>query len=311
MKILWYLVLSIVFALCTKTPGKVNLVNQASLPDKRQISWGAYPGEKISDKQELEEKVGRKMQMVATFVNWDNHANFPAKLASELKANDQTLVIYWESRDEKIRNVNDPKYSYDAILRGDFDQYIREFGEEVRQAKVPTIVLPFIEMNGNWYPWSITTNGNSQVKHIMAYRKLYTMLHEIPNLKLGWVVNNGSVPSTVHNSIAMLYPGDQYTDYVGIDGFNFGNPDQSFREVFDESLKELRELGKPIYIFSMATADGQGKALWIQDMNKQLLKYPEIQGFIWFNINKERDWRIWSDPESLEAFKLMLTIMEN
>ena len=35
----------------------------------------------------------------------------------------------------------------------------------------------------------------------------------------------------------------------------------------------------------------------------QMARHPEIAGWIWFNEAKERDWRVWSDERSLEAFR--------
>jgi beta-mannanase len=171
------------------------------------------------------------------------------------------------------------------------------------------VLIPFEEVNGNWNPWSITVNNNSVIKHILAYRKIHDMLGDIPNLKFGWAVNNGSAPDTDENSIANLYPGSEYVDYVGVDGFNFDDPWQTFSEVFDEPLSILKGFNKPIMLFSMASAEGNKKPAWIDDLGVQILARPEIDGFVWFNENKEKDWRIWSDPQSLKAFQNMLDLM--
>ncbi len=285
------------------------LVNRPPLQvreEQNDMRWGAYPGSTVDQKKEFEEKIGRKPDMIASFVMWSDEKGFPTEIVNDAKANNQTSVFYWESRDEVDRNLNDKKYSYDAIIGGEWDNYINSFAKSIEESKQNIILIPFIEMNGNWYPWSITKNNNSAQKHILAYRKIHEMLGSIPNLKLGWVVNNGSAPDTPENNILNLYPGDEYVDYVGVDGFNFGSPWEDFDQVFGQSLSQLKTLNKPIMIFSMASSDGERKSEWIDDMGKQLLKHPEVVGFVWFNEDKERDWRIWSDPESLESFQEML-----
>lgn len=270
------------------------------------IKWGAYTGDSIVNKVEFEEKIGVKPDYISTFLFWSDGNYFPIELATNVKNNGQTLVIYWESRDAKERNLNDKKYSYDAILNGEWDDYINGIGRTIADTGTQVILIPFVEMNGNWYPWSITKNNNSAEKHKLSYLRIYELTRDIPNLKLGWTVNNGSTPDTIENSIASLYPGDDYVDYVGVDGFNFGTPWQNFDEIFEDSLAELKKLNKPIVIFSTASSDGEKKAQWIEDFGKQITNHPEVTGFIWFNVDKERDWRIWSDDKSLEAFKKIL-----
>jgi beta-mannanase len=115
-----------------------------------------------------------------------------------------------------------------------------------------------------------------------------------------------SVPNTPENAIPNYYPGASYTDYVAVDGFNFGTPWRSFTETFQEPLKLLAGYGKPIYILSLASAEGPQKAAWIKDFGARLKEYPLLKGWVWFNQNKEHDWRVNSDPASLEAFRALL-----
>lgn len=295
-----------------KNNAEILLIDQSSVSEpfknsnNKVIKWGAYAGDSIADKEEFEEKIGAKPDYISTFLLWGEGNYFPIELASNVKNNDQTLVIYWESRDAKTRNLNDKKYSYDAIIDGEWDDYIRSIGQTIKESGAQVILIPFIEMNGNWYPWSITKNNNNPEKHKLAYQKIHTLIGGIPNIKFAWVVNNGGAPDVPENEVEGLYPGSEYIDYVGVDGFNFGTPWQNFDEVFTDSLIELKKFNKPIVIFSMASSDGEKKAEWIENFGVQLLKYPEVKGFIWFNQDKERDWRIWSDSASLDAFTRLL-----
>jgi beta-mannanase len=84
---------------------------------------------------------------------------------------------------------------------------------------------------------------------------------DAPNVAFGWAVNSESVPDIQGNQIEDYYPGDQYVDYVGVDGFNFGTPWQTWNQVFDRPLGKLIKYNKPIYLFSMASAEGPKKDL--------------------------------------------------
>jgi beta-mannanase len=246
------------------------------------------------------------MNYIAVFVHWGNENQFPAEMAAEARSHNQTLVIFWEAKDYNNDNLDDAHYSYQAILRGDWDTYIKSFGDSIRSSGQPVILIPFEEVNGDWSPWSITHNGNSASQHKQTYQKIANMLHDIPNLKLGWTANNDSVPDTPDNSISNLYPGNAYVDIVGVDGFNFDDPWQTPSDVFDTSVATVSTFGKPVILFSLASAEGPQKAAWIGQLSAYLTSHPAIKGFVWFNENKEKNWLVWSDTNSLSAFQTLI-----
>ena len=49
---------------------------------------------------------------------------------------------------------------------------------------------------------------------------------------------------------------------------------------------------------------GGSKSAWITDAaNRMKTAYPQLRALIWFNMNKETDWRVESSAGSLAAFK--------
>lgn len=272
-----------------------------------KMNWGAYVGWRTSDLPAFESVVGKQVNMQATFVHWGNEKNFPTELAAPLKSAGKTLVIFWEAMDYNLDPTNQPAFSYDKILAGNYDTYVKQFAAQAKAYGGPVILIPFEEMNGDWYPWSGTLNGNTPAKHIAAYRKVHDLFAGVTNVKFGWSVNSDSVPETAANKIEAYYPGDAYVDYVGVNGFNFSNPWLTWDEVFGPALTKLALYNKPTYIFSMASASGTQKAAWITTgLSTSLQKYPKVAGWVWFNENKERDWRVNSDAASLSAFKAVL-----
>ncbi len=276
-------------------------------PNGQKLSWGVYAGGQMQNFTDFENKVGQTPQYMATFVHWGNENQFPSKIAAIAKQKKATLVIFWEAMDYNAKSENDPRFSYQQIIVGKWDNYINSFITATKTFGQELILVPFEEMNSDWYPWSGTTNGNSPKLHQQAYRYLKNMFSGNPKVKFGWVVNNDSVPNTAENAISSYYPGDEFVDYLGIDGFNFGNPWQNFDQVFGQGLEKLSAYKKPIIIFSTASAPGAKKADWIRSIPKVLDSYPTVTGLIWFNENKEKDWRIWSDPLSLAAFKQVIS----
>ena len=277
-----------------------------SPPEPIKKKWGAYTGWGMNDLAEFEAKIGSEADMQATFVHWGNESEFPLYLTPGLKEKSKKLVIFWEAMDYNLDPVNQPNYNYDAILRGDWNDYLRSFAESVKAYEGEVILIPFEEMNGNWYAWSGTVNGNTPEKHKQAFRYVRSFFNEVKNVKFAWDVNVTSEPNTPENAMENYYPGDKYVDYLGVNGFNFGDPEpwMSFREIFDTTLRKLEMFNKPVFIFSMASADGPGKAEWIrQGLGEDVYNYANLKGWIWFNEDKEKDWRVWSDEEALKAFQ--------
>lgn len=270
--------------------------------------WGFYVNSWEPKKiLALEQTLGKSPDMIAVFVHFGNENKFPTNLAPITKDRGKTLVIFWEATDYTVGSAEQPKFSYDAILRGDWDAYMKSFASDAKTYGAPVILVPFSEMNGNWFPWSGTENGNTPAKAILAYRHVHDLFAGVSNVKFGFAPNSDSVPDTPENSLDKYYPGDAYVDIVGVDGFNASSTCQTFDEIFAAPLAILATYDKPIYIFSFATGGGASKATWITDtFTKTIPKYPKIAGWIWFNENKEEDWRIDSDPNSLAAFKAIL-----
>jgi hypothetical protein len=268
--------------------------------------WGVSLGWEVKDLIMFEKMVHNTPKYVGVFVPWGEPADFPLELAKYAKNNNITLVVYWDAWDYTNLSITNTTYGYDSIINGKWDTYLSDFAKIIKDSETKIIIIPFEEANGNWYPWSGTLNNNSPFKEIEAYRYLHKYFINIPNVKMGWAINNVSVPDNYDNSLIKYYPGDKYVDYIGVDGFNFGDSWTSFNDLFSEFFTIFEPHNKPLFIFSAASAPGPKKAQWIKDMKKQLNKHPLLAGWIWFNENKEYDWRVNSDTKSLNAFRKII-----
>jgi hypothetical protein len=270
----------------------------------RKLSWGVFTGSNIPEIKEFEEKVSASPDYLAYFVSWGNHEGaFPHYLAPYTKDKGRTLVIFWEAGDYTNPSTEQSIYSYPSILAGNWNYYIASFAREALAYGAPIILIPFSEMNGDWNSWSGTTNGNTVEEAVLAYRQVRDVFRNVPNVKFGWAPNVHSSPNTEANQFEKYYPGDDFVDYVGVDGFNFLDRWDTFSSIFDDSLLRLTKYNKPIYLFSFASAESTKKAEWMQDAFSQMQKYPLLSGWIWFNQDKEHNWLVWSDDASFEVFK--------
>ena len=227
------------------------------------------------------------------------------------------LLLTWEPWSAPFlsgsRPEDQPDFSLQQILSGRYDSYVRDVARVLATLPVKIYLRPLHEMNGNWYPWCGTVNGNSPSELVPVWHHLRKLFLEEKATAIEWVWSPyaSSYPDSPANGLAAYYPGDDAVDLVGLDGYNWGNETewgkwQSFADLFSEAYAKVTKLStKAIMIAETGSAEGGGdKALWLNDMFDHLTsKYPQVESLFWFDINKECDWRINSSETALELFR--------
>jgi hypothetical protein len=222
--------------------------------------------------------------------------------------------------------VSQPSYSLHNIATNGskLDGAIRQYAREARDSGHEVWIRPFHEMNGDWYPWSGTKNGNApdsdsqgrNLEFLAAWRHVHDIFaaEGATNVKFVWCPNVESQPNTAANRVAAYYPGDDYVDYLALDGYNFARtlPKvqwRSFESLFAAPYATLCSLSatKPIFVAETASVSGGGdKAAWISAMFRVIpAKFPRIVGVDWFNsANSRQDWPVDASSSALQAFRL-------
>ena len=193
---------------------------------------------------------------------------------------------------------------FKMIVNGSLDATIKARAAGAKALKEKFFLDFAAEMNGD-EAWS----GNDAKLYVDAYRHIHDLFVAAgaTNVVWAWCPN---VTDTDGTNAATLsyYPGDDYVDWTGVDGYNWGGGDwQSFSEVFKDIYPLLASKKKPILIGEMASSEtGGNKSAWINAMIPSLKSdFPLIKGVIWFDVNKERDWRISSSAATESAFRAM------
>jgi hypothetical protein len=291
----WSLILLLFLCGCDTLP-----VSRLSI--NPQIKTGSYPGTAIGayvdglgNLPAFQSAIGKNLAVVLWYIPWTG--SFPVADAETVSANGSIPLITWEPC------IADPAGTLEAIASGSYETYVRSFLQAAKDWGKPVFLRFAHEMNGNWYPWA-----GSPDKYKKAWTYIYNVREAVgaSNVYLVWCPNNTSQPGDAWNNIAAYYPGDQYVDWVGMDGYNWGAASwQTFDAVFGDIYSQLTALtAKPLMIGEFACAEGGGKAGWISDAFLKIrADYPRVKLFCWFNINKEKDWRIASSPSAEAAFK--------
>ena len=206
-----------------------------------------------------------------------------------------------------------PAYALDRVTAGDFDPYLRQWGAALASWGHPVMLRFGHEMNGNWYPWSEGVNGNSPGDYAAAWRHVHAVVAGTGAANITWVWNP-NVPYWGSTPLDGLYPGPGYVDAVALDGYNWGTSAAwsswiSPVDLFGPGLAELRRLapGKQVLIAETSSAEqGGSKADWNTGLISYLAAQPDVTAVVWFNFNKETDWRINSSASSATALAAAL-----
>ncbi|MGV6993832.1 glycoside hydrolase family 26 protein [Gordonia amicalis] len=201
-------------------------------------------------------------------------------------------------------------FSLSSITGGQHDAALHRWAGQLGAWQHPVLLRFAQEMNGSWYPWSIGVNGNSAADYRTAWQRMYAIISEAaPNVSFVWAPNAITEGTTDFTS---CYPGDQFVDYLGLDGYNWGTIPghqwQSAHKLFSHSIATLDRLAPdlPVVVTEVGCAEGNQpelKAEWIRDFFSVIGENKRVSGFVWFQMDKERDWRFNSSHASTAAFR--------
>jgi mannan endo-1,4-beta-mannosidase len=222
-------------------------------------------------------------------------------------------LISWEPwdyrRQSKTASLSgiQPAYSLSHIINGDYDSYIRSWAKGVKSLHY-TIAIRFAhEMNGNWYPWAVFTNGNSVGEYVKAWRHVHDIFTQIGAKNVIWVWSP-NITYTGSANLAELYPGNNYVDWIGLSGY-YGTAGmmqyRSFDATFGQTIAQLRRFtNKPIVITETGATNVNGMmARWITQMFQQLPAQADIIGVIWFEGVTVIDWQVADNRAAAAAFR--------
>lgn len=266
---------------------------------------------------QLEREINAPIALISAFRAW-NRCAIADDLAwlAALGASRRGILLTWEPwriPPDPAAPQAQPEFALREILSGRHDAYIRSFAAAIGGLARRILLRPMHEMNGFWYPWCGTVNGNSPGDFRRAWRRLRRLFAEekAANVLWVWSPHASSVPPGPENRIESYFPGDEHLDLVALDGYNWGTrlPEANwleFEEIFQAGYLEVTAVSrKPLMIAETASAEeGGSKAAWIRRMAHALPdRFPRVETLVWFDTDKERDWRISSSPASLAAFR--------
>jgi hypothetical protein len=293
------------------------------------LYWGAWIGDQLTGTEapwdmtavsKFEEMTGKPLSLVnfsSPFADCSSSPcsfySFPKGAMEHIREYGAIPFFSWAS-DSTPTNLNEPDFQLSDVLSGTYDSYIRSFAEAARDWGHPFFLRFNWEMNGNWFPWSEGVNGNKPGESVAAWRHVHDIFTSVGATNATWVWCPNVDPTNKLQNLAALYPGDNYVDWTGLDGYNWGtNPSSpkgwmSFDQLYNSTYRRITETIAPSKAMVIgevgSTERGGSKASWIEDMLSEVpTDYPKIRGLLWFDKYEEGlDWPIESSSSATNAF---------
>jgi hypothetical protein len=298
----------------------------ASVGPEQSLYWGATIGDQITGTQapwdmnavaDFEAMGGKGLSLVNFFAPFANCSTspcsfyrFPTSAIEAIRAHGAIPVFSWSS--QSIPSTKEePNFQLSDVIAGTYDSYIRRFAEEARDWGHPFFLRFNWEMNGNWFPWSEGVNGNQAGEYVAAWRHVHDIFTSVGATNATWVWCPNIDPAGKLQDLASLYPGDEYVDWTGLDGYNWGPKKggwTSFGSLYRSTYATITEgvaPGKPLLIGEMgSTENGGSKASWISEALAEIpTEYPQVRGVLWFDkFDDGMDWPIETSSSATEAF---------
>ena len=275
---------------------------------------GQYPQPTQQNVQAFQDLQGTHLDLISYFALFDiNDWNATEEYANVAKENGSTLVVTWMANG----------YGAQDLVDGRADEYIRDYAKGVKNYGEEIWLRPLHEANGDWYDWGVGKEGagNTDANVAEAFRHIVKIFREenVENVKWVWTTNasNAGKGSTLTGN----YPGDEYVDYISIDGYNWGKCQSwsswqtTFTQVFKKAYNALANIDKPLFIAEISSSElGGNKAEWITDMFEHFATdFSRVFAVMWFSQSKEAnegDWALNTSQAAVDAWKAGIAKMK-
>ncbi len=246
--------------------------------------------------EKLETHLGRNLDINHTFYPWEKE--FPTELEEWDLASGRIPMISWNGRGPFA----------DDIAAGQHDPLIQDRALRVKELKGRVLIRWFWEMDGN----NKAEWAKSPTDYIGAWRRIVDLFREqgADNVEWVWCPNASAFRD---GEAQAFYPGPEYVDWICGDGYNWapgraGDDWRAFREVFEGFYAWASKQNKRIMVgeFGVQERSPGEKAAWITDVKDTLkAEFPLINAVVYFDANKDYDWRMNTSPGSYDAFKAL------
>jgi hypothetical protein len=276
------------------------------------IDWGVFLPDDGADSSSLwtvTQMAGSQPRYMMRFAALDDRTPIPElNVITGVGAQPILTLEPWQPGG----GVDQPAYAMSRIAAGDFDAQLDTWARNLAAWGQPIVLRFGHEMNSDHYPWSVGVNGNSASDFIAAWNHVRDRFSVggARNVSFMWCPDS---PEDGSSDVAAAFPGTNAVDMLCLDGYNWGDGQghtwKSPEDIFARGLDQVRALDHqhPIVIAETASVEGPrsgtDKADWIHGLFNYLARQDQVSAVVWFQMDKERDWRLNSSGQAQSAFK--------
>jgi cellulose synthase/poly-beta-1,6-N-acetylglucosamine synthase-like glycosyltransferase len=260
-----------------------------------------------------------KFDLVSLYIPWGDRAGFelPKKKINDIRSKKQIPLITWEpwastfKMADTIEALKNEKNILRYINSGHFDAYVGKVARYLKSLETPVFLRFAHEFDNPQYPWS-PAGDNSPNDFVHAWKRVHEIFREEQAENVVWVWNPWKA-----NNMKRYYPGDDYVDWIGVTGLNYGTFNASaqwheFRELYLPYHRAIKDLtGKPVILAEFGSLKlGGNQQNWVKNAFRSIdSHFKEIEGLVFFNSrfdtnlppaadiqNNRLDWSIDSLP---------------
>ncbi len=285
-------------------------------PLRDHVRLGAYAHGMVADPTKLtalEQKLGKPVSVASYFYGFGDH--FPASIERGFAdGGRRDVLLSWDMGPTRFTDWSSGRHN----------DYLRLIGNYAKNYPYPIYVRPWPEMNGDWQDFQPTAAGTKRyggtpAEFVAAWRHVVNTVRAAGGTNVRWVFNPTADTYAETTDVRTIWPGSEYVDVLGLDGYNWGNGGifrwRSFSDIFTQQYARLTALHPtaPVWICEFGSKeplvdDGapvdplNSKAAWLSEAFASTA-FPRIAVLATFDENKERDWRTDSSPAALEAMR--------
>jgi hypothetical protein len=189
------------------------------------------------------------------------------------------------------------------ISAGKYDNYLTAYANDIKKSGLRVAFSFAHEMNGQWYPWGF--KHVTPTVFIDAWRHIHEVFQRAGATRVIWCWNpNGGILNMTQETPPRLWwPGSAYVDWVGVDAY-FNRPSEDYATAIGPNIAMIRKFtSKPILIAETAIGRGPAQVTQINSLFAGIRSSHGVVGFIWFNTNRRRVWRLNGRPAAIAAFQ--------
>jgi hypothetical protein len=256
------------------------------------------PAAQLAAVESREGDIGRRLAIDHHFYPWDKE--FPTvKEEADLRAG-RIPLISWNG---KTLNLE--------IGLGHHDELIRTRARAVKALGGKVMIRWMWEMDGR----KKAENSRHPALYVAAWRRIHDVFaaEGATNVQWVWCPNATAFRAGDGRNAPAYYPGDEYVDWICADGYNWapgrsGDQWRSFASIYGPFYEWGIARRKPLMVgeFGAQERNPGEKAQWLTEAREALKnKFPGIKAVVYFDANKDYDWRVTTSPETLAAYRDM------